>query len=134
MFAVCLLLLAVGSVLSSPIDDWQLSRLYIAHQERGILTLSFDPSKSASRSLELLSTTQAGIKPGWLHLHNNIVYSVSRTSYPNNPSSSGGVFAFNKQFEEFNRLDFVTSKSSNGLGGVFCDTTRDGKVLSVANM
>lgn len=63
MFNVGLLLLTVGSVLSAPINDSELPMLRIAHQERGILTFSFDPSKSLSRSLELLSTVQASIRP-----------------------------------------------------------------------
>ncbi|PON28810.1 hypothetical protein TGAM01_v201918 [Trichoderma gamsii] len=108
--------------------------LRIAHQERGILTFSFDPTKSSSRSLELLGTAQAGVRPGWLHARNNLVYSVSRTNYPNNSSSSGGVFSFDKHVEDPGALSLVTSQSSNGLGGVFCDITRDGRTLSTANI
>ncbi|KAM0244650.1 hypothetical protein ACHAQJ_010735 [Trichoderma viride] len=134
MFTVGLLLLTVGSVLSSPVNDRGLPMLRIAHQERGILTFSFDPSKSSSRSLELLSTAQAGIRPGWLHSRDNLVYSVSRTNYPNNSSSSGGVFSFDKHVEDPAALSLVTSQPSNGLGGVFCDITRDGRTLSVANI
>lgn len=134
MFTVGLLFLALGSVLSSPIDGPELPMLRIAHQKRGILTFSFDPSKPASTSLELLSTTQAGIRPGWLHYRDNLIYSVSRTNYPNNSSSSGGVFSFNKDVKDPGALSLVTSQSSNGLGGVFCDIARDGRTLSVANM
>lgn len=134
MFTVGLLLLAVGSVLSSPTNGRELPMLRIAHQERGILTFSFDPTKSSSRSLELLGTAQAGVRPGWLHARNNLVYSVSRTNYPNNSSSSGGVFSFDKHVEDPGALSLVTSQSSNGLGGVFCDITRDGRTLSAANM
>lgn len=134
MFTVGLLFLALGSALSSPIDGRELPMLRIAHQQRGILTFSFDSSKSSSTSLELLSTTQAGIKPGWLHYRDNLIYSVSRTNYPNNASSSGGAFSFNKHVEDPGALSLVTSQSSNGLGGVFCDIARDGRTLSVANM
>lgn len=62
------------------------------------------------------------------------MYSVSRTDYPKNFSSSGGVFSFNKQVEDPGALSLVTSQSSNGIGGVFCDVARDGGTLSVANM
>ncbi|KAL7782742.1 Lactonase, 7-bladed beta-propeller domain-containing protein [Trichoderma afarasin] len=134
MFNVGLLLLTVGSVLSASINHRELSMLRIAHQERGILTFSFDRSKSSSRSLDLLGTTQAGFRPGWLHLRDNLLYSVSRTSYPNNCSSSGGVFSFNKNTEDPDALSFVLSQSSNGMGGVFCDVARDGRTLSVANI
>lgn len=134
MFTIGLLLLTAGSVLSASINDTKLPMLRIAHQERGILTFSFDPSKSSSRSLELVSTTQAGIRPGWLHWHDSLIYSVSRTNYPNNSSSSGGVFSFDKKAEDPGALSLVTSQSSNGLGGVFCDVARDGRTLSVANM
>ncbi|KAF3070233.1 Uncharacterized protein CFAM422_006597 [Trichoderma lentiforme] len=134
MFNVGLLLLTVGSVLSASINHRELSMLRIAHQERGILTFSFDHSKSSSRSLDLLGTTQAGFRPGWLHLHDNLIYSVSRTSYPNNRSSSGGVFSFDKNAEDPDALSLVISQSSNGMGGVFCDVARDGRTLSVANI
>lgn len=134
MFNVGLLLLTVGSVLSASINHRELSMLRIAHQERGILTFSFDHSKSPSRSLDLHGTAQAGFRPGWLHLRDNLLYSVSRTSYPNNCSSSGGVFSFNKNAEDLDALSLVISQSSNGIGGVFCDVARDGRTLSVANM
>lgn len=134
MFILGLLLITVGSVLSASINHWELPMLRIAHQERGILTFSFDHSKSSSRSLELLSTTQAGFRPGWLHWRDSLLYSVSRTGYPNNLASSGGVFSFNKKAEDSGDLSLVISQSSHGMGGVFCDVTRDGRTLSVANM
>ncbi|KAL7907546.1 Lactonase, 7-bladed beta-propeller domain-containing protein [Trichoderma velutinum] len=134
MFTVGLLLLTAGSVLSASINNGGLPMLRIAHQERGILTFSFDHSKSSNTSLELLSTAQAGVRPGWLHWHDSLLYSVSRTDYPNNSSSSGGVFSFDKQVEDPGALSLVKSQSSNGLGGVFCDVARDGRTLSVANI
>ncbi|KAL6791502.1 Lactonase, 7-bladed beta-propeller domain-containing protein [Trichoderma sp. SZMC 28013] len=134
MFILGLLLITVGSVLSASINHWELPMLRIAHQERGILTFSFDHSKSSSRSLELLSTTQAGFRPGWLHWRDSLLYSVSRTGYPNNLASSGGVFSFNKKAEDSGDLSLVISQSSHGMGGVFCDVTRDGRTLSVANI
>jgi 6-phosphogluconolactonase (cycloisomerase 2 family) len=134
MFTIGLLLLAAGSVLSASTNDRELPMLRIAHQERGILTFSFDHRKSASRSLELLSTAQAGVRPGWLHWRDSLLYSVSRTDYPNNFSSSGGVFSFDKQVEDPGTLSLVVSRSSDGMGGAFCDVAMDGRTLSVANM
>ncbi|KAL6884491.1 Lactonase, 7-bladed beta-propeller domain-containing protein [Trichoderma evansii] len=54
--------------------------------------------------------------------------------YPNNFSSSGGVFSFHKKVEDPGALSLVISQSSNGIGGVFCDVARDGRTLSVANI
>ncbi|KAL7917196.1 Lactonase, 7-bladed beta-propeller domain-containing protein [Trichoderma austrokoningii] len=134
MFTVGLLLLTVSSVLSSHVNDCELPVLRIAHQERGILTFSFDTNKSSNKSLELLSTAQAGVKPGWLHWRDNSIYSVSRTNFPNNYSNSGGVFYFDRQVKNPGALSLVTTQSSNGLGGVYCDIAKDGRTLSVANI
>lgn len=122
--AACLLRLASAST--------NLIKLRVAHQERGILTLSFDPSQPPDKSLQLLTTTQAGYKPGWLHATETHLYSISRTQFPDNSSTSAGIFAFEKQSGGSLRL--LDSESSHGNGGVFVDITPDRKTLASANM
>ncbi|KAK9384498.1 Lactonase, 7-bladed beta-propeller-domain-containing protein [Lipomyces mesembrius] len=64
--------------------------LYVALQSRGILTLTFDPSKSVQTSLEILDTnTDAGFMPGWLTDGGDKIYSISRTYFPTNAFLSG---------------------------------------------
>ncbi|KAF5007929.1 hypothetical protein FDECE_5845 [Fusarium decemcellulare] len=87
--------------------------LRVAHQERGILTLSFDPAKTADTSLELLSTTPAGY-------------------FPDNSSTSAGIFAFEKL--PGGQLKLLDTEISHGDGGVFVDVTPDGKTLASANI
>ncbi|KAF5027059.1 hypothetical protein F66182_828 [Fusarium sp. NRRL 66182] len=106
--------------------------LRVAHQQRGILTLSFDPTKSAGNSLEVLTTTPAGIRPGWLHSRGKHLYSVSRTFFPDNSSTSAGIFAFEKQAG--GRLRLLDTAVSHGDGGVFVDVSPNGKTLATANM
>ncbi|KAL5611171.1 hypothetical protein FOBRF1_007288 [Fusarium oxysporum] len=106
--------------------------LRVAHQERGILTLSFDPSAPGNRSIQLLSTTRAGYQPGWLHNRGKYLYSVSRTHFPDNSSTSGGIFAF-KELPN-GRLELSDAVASHGDGGVYLDISIDGKTLSSANI
>lgn len=106
--------------------------LRVAHQERGILTLSFDPSAPGNRSIQLLSTTRAGYQPGWLHNRGKYLYSVSRTHFPDKSSTSGGIFAFKKLPN--GRLELSDVVASHGDGGVYLDISIDGKTLSSANM
>ena|SRR5271155_430249 len=114
--------------------------LYVALQSQGILTISFDPSKDPSSSLEILSVnTNTGFMPGWLTAHDDKVYSVSRTYFPNNNSIDGGVFSFQELQKPtssgiLDTLAPINSVSSGGLGGVACDVSRDGKTIGVANM
>lgn len=107
--------------------------LIVAHQEKGLLRLGFDPSKPSGESVHLIGSSQAGYKPGWLCAKDDTLYSVSRTKYPNANSSSGGVFAFMTTAENQNLLS-NGDVSSNGEGGVYCDVSLDGRVLAVANM
>ena len=106
--------------------------LRVAHQKRGILTLSFDPSASRNKSIQLLTTTNAGYQPGWLHSRGKYLYSVSRTYFPGNYSTSGGIFIFKKSAN--GRLELFDSVPSYGNSAVYLDITPNGKTLSVANM
>ncbi|KAK9350099.1 putative isomerase YbhE [Lipomyces doorenjongii] len=117
--------------------------LYVALQSRGILTLSFDPSKSAQTSLEILDTnTDAGFMPGWLMDGGDKIYSISRTHFPTNASASGGVFSFQKHRAQYGegglpgvyRLELLSNVTSGGLGAVYCDVSRDGRTVGVANI
>ncbi|KAK9311381.1 putative isomerase YbhE [Lipomyces starkeyi] len=117
--------------------------LYVALQSRGILTLSFDPSKSIQTSLEILDiSTDAGFMPGWLKDGGDRIYSISRTHFPTNASVSGGVFSFQKHRAKFGQeespgaygLELLSNVTSGGLGAVYCDLSRDGHTVSVANI
>ncbi|EWG55257.1 hypothetical protein FVEG_17483 [Fusarium verticillioides 7600] len=121
------MLLAYGACATS-----QIHILRVAHQERGILTLSFDPSKSRNRSIRLVGTTEAGYQPGWLHSRGEYLYSVSRTHFPDNSSTSGGIYAFRKL--HYGGLELHDAVASHGDGGVYLDISRDGKTLSSANI
>jgi hypothetical protein len=120
------------------------SNSYILHaavQSHGILTLQFDPSKNVSSSISVLDTNiQGGYRPGWLHLRENMLYSISREQYPTVNDSSGGIFSFSVNSTHRNsqptgsRLDFLSSVSSSGKGGVTVFTSPDGCTLAAANM
>ncbi|CCT69442.1 uncharacterized protein FFUJ_05329 [Fusarium fujikuroi IMI 58289] len=106
--------------------------LRVANQERGILTLGFNPSEPSNRSIQLVGTTEAGYQPGWLYTRGEYLYSVSRTHFPDNSSTSGGIFAFKKLPNGF--LELSDAVASRGDGGVYLDISRDGKTLSSANI
>ncbi|KAF5636251.1 uncharacterized protein FTJAE_6148 [Fusarium tjaetaba] len=129
MFSLTLLimLLAYAACAKS-----QVHTLRVAHQERGILTLSFDPTEPRNRSIQLVGTTQAGYQPGWLHNRGEYLYSVSRTHFPDNSSTSGGIYAFRKLPNGF--LELRDAVASHGDGGVYLDISRDGRTLSTANI
>lgn len=114
---------------------WAKSHIHIvrvAHQERGILTLGFNSSEPSERSIQIVDTTQAGYQPGWLNKRGEYLYSVSRKHFPDNSSTSGGIFAFRKLPNGC--LELSDAVASRGDGGVYLDISRDGKTLSSANM
>lgn len=110
---------------------------YVAQQNTGILELSFDPSKGQNDSLSVIATTSAGTQPQWLKEHKDRIYSISRTGFPTNESSSGGIYAFKRPHgpaEEGKPLILEETQTSNGQGGVHCDVSPDGKTLAAANI
>ncbi|KAH8880498.1 putative isomerase YbhE [Thozetella sp. PMI_491] len=111
--------------------------LRVAHQEKGILTLTFDPNASPETSLQVIDTTPAGARPGWLSTHGNLLCSISRTNFPDNSSTSGGIFIFKKtdgSSASPGGLVPLSSTSSNGLGGVYCEISNNGQFLAAANI
>lgn len=115
--------------------------LRVAQQARGILTVTFDPSKPANESQKVVDTnTQGGYLPQWLHAYENKIYTMSRTFYPTNASASGGIYAFDRKHSESHQsgaaggLELLDSTSSDGRGGVYVDVSKDGRTLSAANM
>lgn len=125
----------------SDVEPWI---LYVALQSIGILTISFDPSKNASTSLEVIEVNkQGGFMPGWLTTHNDKVYSVSRTHFPTNNSVTGGIFAFQKHHAPQGQraapggnysLELLSNDTTGGRGGVACDVSRDGRTIAAASM
>ncbi|KAK5054506.1 hypothetical protein LTR84_001397 [Exophiala bonariae] len=110
---------------------------YVAQQNTGILEVSFDPSKSLNDSLSVVATTIAGTQPQWLKAHNDKIYSISRTGFPTNSSTSGGIFVFLRPHSpatEGESLTLQDAETSNGQGGVHCDVSPDGKTLAAANI
>ncbi|KAF5530641.1 hypothetical protein FMEXI_13416 [Fusarium mexicanum] len=124
---IIIMLLTYGALAKS-----QIHILRVAHQERGLLTLAFNPSEPRNRSIQLVGTTRAGYQPGWLHSTGEYLYSISRTHFPNNSSMSGGIYAFRKLPNGC--LEIYDAVASHGDGGVYLDISRDGKTLSSANI
>ncbi|KIX08893.1 uncharacterized protein Z518_03550 [Rhinocladiella mackenziei CBS 650.93] len=113
---------------------------HIALQSIGIVEISFDPGKSVNESLSVVAiNTNAGLMPGWLTSFGDKIYSISRTSYPDIASKSGGVFAFQKapvaaSAKSETGLALFDQASSNGKGGVHCQVSPDGKILVATNI
>lgn len=107
--------------------------LLVAHQTDGLITVKFDPSESILNSLRVSHSTRAGFQPGWICNRDEFVYAVSRTQYQHNDSESGGVFSF-KESRQNGDLRPLGDVSSNGKGGVYCDISKDGKMLAATNM
>lgn len=138
---ILLVLLFTLTVTSVPINSTGVSKslsFYLALQSKGILSIAFDPTKNKSDSLRIASTNEnAGYMPGWLTSHGNKIYSISRTNFPDNTSTSGGLFAFAKDDSRSSAtqaLTLLNQVSSEGLGGVYCDISPDGRTLSATNM
>lgn len=110
--------------------------LYMALQSTGIVTLSFDPSRPVADSIQIVETnTHAGFMPGWITQYGNDFYSVSRTEFPTSNSVHGGVFAFRRSGPGIGaNLTLLNSVDSGGQGAVYTDVSRDGRIISVANM
>ena len=112
--------------------------LYVAHQARGILTLSFDPSQPASQSLQIVSTnTQGGFRPQWLSPTSNDttqLYSLSRQQFPTVNSTDGGIFSFKDQGLRNRTLELQNAVDSGGEGGVYVDVSPDRRTLAAANI
>ncbi|KAK5955685.1 hypothetical protein OHC33_003326 [Knufia fluminis] len=134
------ILLAASTTLAAPYPSNQNSPLnfYVALQSTGILSISFDPAQDVNTSLSITGyTTNAGYHPDWLTSHNDKIYSISRTNYPGTTSGSGGLFALEEQSTPSlgtNNLTLLNSVSSHGLGGIHCDVSPDGTLLSAANI
>jgi hypothetical protein len=124
---------AVGTAAPCPNTTSASRILHIAHQTKGVLTVSFDPAETDSqKSIQILSSAQAGYQPGWLCSHGDgFIYSVSRTQYPYNSSDSGGAFTFQTTRDG---LELIGDTSTDGKGSVFCDINKAGTVFSAANM
>lgn len=122
--------------------DEHLRKLLVAQQGRGIIMLAFDPTKSPSSSLQILGTVDAGYLPQWLFPYNNMVYSMSRSQFPDATSTSGGIFAFESGALQQGKgplvhdgeLVLISNTSSDGLGGVYCGVGNDGRTLSAVDM
>lgn len=86
--------------------------------------------------------TAGGLTPDRLTTHNDKIYSVSRTDYPDNRFVNGGVFAFQKHYAQGQRvaagsnygLGLLGNASTGGKGGVACDVSRDGRTIGVTGM
>ena len=73
------------------------SRLYIALMSAGVVQISFDPSRDVNESLSIVSASKAGVQTGFLAAYDNNIYAISRTSFPDNSTRSGGVFSFQEE-------------------------------------
>lgn len=129
--SIVLLTPVMASLLENPLG------FYVAQQNTGILDISFNPDFGPNDSLSVIATIDAGTQPQWLTEYKDKIYSVSRTSFPDNTSTSGGIFAF-KRFripvQGAKPLVLFDTETSNGQGGVHCDVNHDGTILAAANI
>lgn len=103
--------------------------LYLALQSTGVLRLSFDPNLEPDNALVVVDQIEAGIMPGWLTLHGNKLYSISRTNSTN--PSSGEVFAFQTKHSGIEKFALT---SAHGEGGVHIEVSPNGKILAAATI
>lgn len=113
--------------------------LYVAHQNlSAILEISFDPELGPESSLSVIGSNEdAGVQPQWLTMHEDKIYSISRTGYPDGEGESGGLFAFQRPHDDEpsgTPLRLLSTESSHGEGGVHCDVSSHGKALAAANI
>jgi hypothetical protein len=122
---------------STPIDSTTPPplTLYVASQEKGILAIELNPAKPPNESLQIINTAHSGYLPGWLSTHDDLICSISRTEFPANSSTPGGIFTWRaSKSNELATLQAVSNASSEGLGGVYCGFNKDASVLAAANM
>ena len=132
LLASSILSLAVAHPFHLSPRDNDTFTLFVAHQARGILTLSFDPSKVASESLKVIETnTQGGYRPQWLTFAGDQLYSLSRQQFPNASSVDGGIYSFERYGTAFK---FQNAVDSGGDGSVYVDVSPDKRTLAAANM
>jgi 6-phosphogluconolactonase (cycloisomerase 2 family) len=126
--------LAIGTAVASPgiTSNAHSHTLTVAHQELGLLTVAFDAS-SSDPSLRLVSTTAAGVRPGWLCSRGKNIYSVARTGYPDGKAEAGALFAYKAACTN-KTLKHIGDVSSRGEGACHCDVSPDGRLVAVANM
>jgi hypothetical protein len=150
-----LLLRNAGASPNQPSDAEGRHILYVADQSRGILTIIFDPAKSASESLSILDTnTDGGFQPGWLTSRGDKLYSISRNQTAG--VEHGGLFSFQKYVRtrsygeifglrlkdrsqgKLNTNSFglklLSNESTDGKGGVYCDVNKHGTMGSATSM
>lgn len=123
------------------VKDLSSRTLYVALQSTGILELCFSlDEKDADKAISVVSTfSKAGKMPGWLALHQDKIYSISRLHYPDESSESGGLFAFQQSTTSGTSgtrtgPTLINEQSSTGKGGVHIDVSPDGKLLAAANI
>jgi 6-phosphogluconolactonase (cycloisomerase 2 family) len=83
-------------------------------------------------SLQMISTTEAGYRPSWLHSKGKYLYSLSRSHFPDNSSLNAGIFCFEKY--PGGHLHLLNTSTAPGDGGVYMDTNPHGTMLASANM
>lgn len=103
--------------------------LYLALQSTGILELTFDLDGGIDDSLAVVRHIEAGTKPGYIALHGDKLYSISRTN--SDEPTSGEIFAFDIKPSGFSKLQQI---SANGEGGVHLEASPDGPILATATI
>ncbi|KAH8177879.1 lactonase, 7-bladed beta-propeller domain-containing protein [Sarocladium implicatum] len=106
--------------------------LTVAHQNRGLLSISFDPSSCGS-PLRIIETTPGGFRPQWLCRSGKNIYSLARTQYPEAGDKEAGIYGFSTNGKP-GHLEPVGDVSTDGDGATHCGISPDGRLLGVANI
>lgn len=131
--AVLLPLAPLASAFPAPSHNHDQSHiLTVAHQNRGLLSIAFDPT-SCGPSLRIIETTPGGFRPQWLCRSGKNVYSLARTQYPKAGDKEAGVYGFETTCK-LGHLEPIGDVSSDGDGATHCGISPDGRLLGVANM